>query len=363
MTDIQSYTPILKTTTAELRGVRELEADIKDQFTPVFELTKSRKTKKLKEGDINRQLEHTKNSFSGRPMILDLTGNPNYQNSQIKKLQTSDGGYRAWVRFLTRKKSEIPGLIPVLQVTDEDVDTEKEYYDRLRLQAGALGRRFDRVVFRIPIDYEDYGGDVSAIAEGLSLEQLVAIVDADFIPQNKSSVYGDAAARIVLDLNERGVGQVAVAGSSFPLNPTQFGEDTEGQFNLEEVRFYRYVTRKPDVGHVTYSDYATVHPQPSLQAGGRGWVARIDLPCEDTIWYQRSRKEKSEKTYTNAYSRVGFAVASLPEFADVTSLTGTCWGIEQIEMAAEGYPPGLSPSFWISVRINTHINVRLATAE
>lgn len=361
MTLVRPYMPILKTSMAELRGLRELADNVKERLTPVFELTKSRKTRKLTEGDINKQVEVLLNAYSRHPMVLDLTGHPNYVNSQIKRLQASVGGYRAWVDFVTRKKSEIRKLIPALQVTDEDVDTEEEYHDRLQQQAVALGRVFELVAFRIPIGYEEYASDLSSIAKGIPLERLIAIVDAGFIPQNKSKVYGIPATKIVRNLIGKGVGKIVVAGSSFPLDPIQYGEDGEGQYNLEEVNFYQYVVgqnRHP----IIYSDYATIHPEPNLQAGGRGWVPRIDLPCTNSICYRRSRRDKSEKTYEKAYARVGRVVIRLPEFSKVRTLTRECWGIKQIEMASDGYPPGLSPSYWISVRINTHISLRVATS-
>ncbi len=359
MIKLQPYAPILKTSTAELRGLRELADDVKGRFTPIFELTRSRKTKTLKEGDVNRQLQHVASAYPDRPFILDLTGHAKHRNSQIKNLQKSAQGYKGWVDFVIQKKSEFPDLIPVLQI-NEDVDTESEFYDRLHRQVKSLDGEFERIVYRLPFDYDDFEKDLETVGKAISLDRLIAVVDAGFIPRNKAAVYGRATIETIEGLIQRGVKDFVVAGSSFPLKPTEYGEDQKGEFDLEEVLFFEWVQERAKE-KLLYGDYATIHPEPSLQAGGRGWVPRIDLPGEKLILYRRSRKDKPEKTYTNAYTRAARRVARLPAFSTINRLTSSCWGCEQIRLAANGHPPGLSPSYWISARINIHISLRVAT--
>lgn len=356
----QRYTPILKTTSAELKGLRALADDAKDSITPIFELTRSRKTKAHTEGDIHQQLQHVASAYPNRPFVLDLTGHPKHRNSQIRKLQTSKNGYEAWVKFLRKKKLEFPDLVPTVQINDEDVDTPEEFYDRLRQQMKKLSNEFEAMAYRLPVGYENIVEDMEQIKSECALNRLIAVVDAGFIPKNKADVYVDSAMNAIKSLIAQGVKVIAVAGSSFPQSPTQCGEEKEGEFNLEEIPFFKKV-QKETKQQLVYGDYATIHPEPNLQAGGRGWVARIDLPCKTLILYRRSRKKDAEKTYTNSYIRVGRKIAGLSEFSTVSNLTGACWGIKQIQMAADGHPPALSPSHWISARFNIHINVRIAT--
>lgn len=357
---LQQYVPIVKSTSAELKGLRELSDNVKDSITPVFELTRSRKTKSHAEGDVNRQLQHVASAFPDRPLILDLTGHPKHRNHQIKALQASADGYGAWAVFLRTAKSSFPGLVPTIQINDEDVDTPDEFYGRLRRQVRTLSGEFETMVYRLPVGYDGIAEDLGEVKKETSLDRIIAIVDAGFVPQNKAAVYAASAVDTVTSLTAEGVKTIVVAGSSFPSNPTQYGDDDKGEFNLEEVLMYRKVQRKVKQ-RLVYGDYATIHPEPSLQAGGRGWVPRMDLPCETLMLYRRSRKEKTERTYAKAYIRVGHRIVRLPEFATVSSITDTCWGIEQIQLAADGHPPALSPSFWISSRVNTHMSVRVAT--
>lgn len=360
MTPIQEYVPILKTTRAELVGLRQLPEEVKDNVTPLFELTKSRKSKAFADGDVNQQLAQVGEAFQARPFFLDLTGHPKYRNSQIRALQASGKGYRNWVKFLREKRDAFPNLMPVLQANDEDVDTAAEFYSRLCEQARVLSGEFPIVVYRFPIDYEDYEADFEQLLTATKADKLMAVLDGEFIPQNKASVYAETAAAIVNRLAGLGIGTVAVAGSSFPQNPIQYGNEDQGCFDLEELTFFADVERKSKQ-QLIYSDYATIHPAPSLQAGGRGWVPRIDLPCKKSLLYRRSRKNKGESTYKNAYIRAAKRVVSLPDFSTVSDFVGDSWGLRQIELAAGGFPPALSPSLWISARVSIHIAVRIAT--
>ena len=62
-----------------------------------------------------------------------------------------------------------------------------------------------------------------------------------------------------------------------------------------------------------------------------------------------------------AYVRAAKSIVRLAEFRTVRELVESVWGITQIQTAADGHPPALSPSHWISVRLNIHIALRVAT--
>jgi hypothetical protein len=305
-------------------------------------------------------LQHAASAFPSRDFILDLTGHPKYRNSQIRALQTSANGYEKWISFLHEKKLACPNLIPTVQISDEDVDTREEFYDRLRQQVESLSSEFETIAYRLPVGYDGIVEDLGEIKKAISLDRLIAVVDAGFIPQNKAAVYADSTTNAITCLSGQGVRTIAVAGSSFPQNPTQYGQDEEGKFRLEEIVFFQKVQEKTEQT-LAYGDYATIHPEPSYQTGGQGWIPRIDLPCKTSMLYRRSRRDRTEKTYKNAYIRVGRRIVRLPAFSTISRLIGKCWGIEQIQMAADGHPPALSPSHWISARLNIHISVRVAT--
>jgi hypothetical protein len=342
------YIPIIKTGDAEIRGVENLSDNVKDSITPIFELTRSRISKKYPEGDVYHRLNRLKDAFGNRRFILDLTGEPNLSNRQIEDLQDNRNGYKKWIGFLISNKEDFPEMIPTIQISDVGVNSIEDYYERIRKQAKEMDTYFDSVVYRIPLGYEDFGGDLKVVCEAIPGKKIICVIDAGFITQEKAKIYSEKAKSVVNKLNEFNVQKVALSATSFPRNPTEFGEE----FNLEEVLFFASVRDKTPL---IYGDYATINPLRNLQAGGNGWVPRIDMPTEDIIFYHRSRKVGS---YADAYVRVAKLVCNDQRYKEAKKIIGGCWGIEQIELAAEGDPQGLSPSFWISVRMNIHMTLR-----
>jgi len=71
MSDI-IYVPIIKVSVAEMRGVETLSDEVKDAITPVFELARSRRTKRDPEGNIFQSLEKLKEVYGERQFILDF---------------------------------------------------------------------------------------------------------------------------------------------------------------------------------------------------------------------------------------------------------------------------------------------------
>ncbi len=353
-----SYAPIIKTSDAEIRGIENLDDDDKDGITPIFELTKSRKSKYLPQGDIYRRLEKLKDVFGARRFILDLTSDRNSINEQIEELQDNHGGYKNWIDFLILQKNDFPELIPTIQITDKGVKTEEELYNRVKVQVEALNRNFAEVAYRFPLEYEDFTTDLKHIIDNISKDKIICIVDAGFITQGKSGIYITKARSVIAEVKKFGIKNIILSATSFPRNPTQYGGEETGECQLEECLFYNGAREEKSNISFIYGDYATINPIRSDQAGGNGWVPRIDMPTEDELFYYRSRKRKQELTYANAYTRVAHSVASDQRYKNIKKKIRDCWGIEQIELAAKGTPEGLSPSFWISVRMNIHITIK-----
>ncbi len=354
-----SYVPILKTSDAEIRAIENLAEGAKDKITPLFELTRSRICKKVPEGDIFRRLNRLIDAYGERRFILDLTSDPAMTNEQIERLRDNRHGYRNWVRFLLSLKSDLPDIVPVVQISDVGVGTSDEFYDAIRRQVNSLDEHFDSIVYRFPLEYEYLDQDLAIITQAASENKMVYMLDAGFIPAEKGQIYGEHASTVIETISNFPSGAIVLCGTSFPRNATDLGGDEQGEFGLEECVFYGCADRQTEHALI-YGDYATVNPTRSLQAGGRGWVPRIDVPTEGTIFYYRSRRTEAEANYANAYTRVASRVSRSQKYARLRRSLPTCWGSEQIDLAARGQPQGLSPSFWISVRINIHITLRVA---
>jgi len=351
------YVPIIKTGDAEIRGLENLNDDVKNDITPLFELTRSRKSKNVPRGDIIRRLNRLEEAYGTRQFIIDLTADPLLANKQIEHLHDNREGYKNWIKFLVSRKEKFPEIIPVIQISDIGVDNARDFYKRIQKQVKSLDKIFDNIVYRFPLEYEDFKGDLGAICQAISSDKIICVIDARFITQEKSAIYSSKAIEVIEELDDFSFGKIVLSATSFPKNPVEFGGEEYGEFQLEECLFFEKVNKaiQPEL---IYGDYATINPIRSLQAGGRGWIPRIDMPTENIIFYYRSRKSELEASYAAAYSRVAKRMIKDQRYKEVKNKIGKFWGIEQIELAAKGYPQGLSPSFWISVRMNIHITRR-----
>lgn len=356
MSDIV-YIPIIKTSDAEIRAVENLNDDVKDDITPLFELTRSRRTKNIPRGDIIRRLDRLEEAYGPRQFVLDLTADLGSRNRQIEKLQNNAGGYENWVKFMFLRKEDFSEIIPVIQISDIGIDNARDFYRRIKEQVDSLNENFNNVVYRFPLEYEDFSEDLRVICRAISGEKVICIVDAGFITQEKSSIYSTKAIDVIGELEDFSLGKIVLAATSFHRNPTEFGGEEDGEFQLEELLFYEKVSEAVE-SELIYGDYATINPIRIQQAGGRGWIPRIDMPTKDIIFYYRSRRSQAEASYATAYTRVARRMVKDRRYKKVKGMINNCWGIEQIELAAQGYPQGLSPSFWISVRMNIHITLR-----
>ncbi len=150
------YVPIIKTGDAEIRGLENLSDDVKDDITPLFELTRSRKSKNVPRGDIYRRLNRLEEAYGNRQFIIDLTADPILANKQIEHLRDNRNGYRKWIAFLVSLKEDSPEIIPVIQISDEGVDSAKDFYDRIQKQVESLDKNFDNIVYRFPLEYQHF---------------------------------------------------------------------------------------------------------------------------------------------------------------------------------------------------------------
>jgi hypothetical protein len=355
------YVPIIKTSEAEMRGVGNLLDSTKDFITPLFELTRSRASKNLERGDIFRRLEQLKDVFGEkRAFFLDLTSDLFNRNEQIDSLQDNRKGYKNWIDFLLDVKETFPGIMPVIQISDAGVSSESEFYGRIKQQVRVLDNEFGRIAYRFPMfNYDSFVKDLSEICSVIKSKKITVVVDGEFILRGMAEQYATKAIDILRQLKQFSLGPIVVAATSFPRNPTEYGDEETGEILLEEDELFDLLKGKVN-SQLIYGDYATINPIRSPQAGGNGWVPRIDMPIKELIFYYRSRKSNVEKRYNPAYVRAAKRMVDDNRYTKTAKQIGDCWGIEQIEQAADGYPQGLSPSFWISVRMNVHITLRSA---
>ena len=354
------YIPIIRTGNAETKGVNFLDDSIKDTITPIFELTRSRKTK-LSEGAISKKLDKIEEIFGAtRPFILDLTSDERLLSAEIRSLQDSVDGYKNWRNFLLQQKNRFPKIIPMLQVVEDETISIEENRDNLKKQIEFIASNFNIFFYQNKITDDYYGEDLSVICSMLGkskIKKLYCCIDSVFINQNRASDISKKVIERIRDINQKfNMVNFSTAGTSFPKSVSDYSTDDSVTMKLEEVGLWDKVADsiKEKTLNIIYGDYGSIN-QERNDIIATGWIPRIDVPTSDILFYYR--KKRGSNTYQSTYADVARKVVDDSRYKSLSSSID-CWGLEQIEKTSRGEKTGLSPSFWISVRLNIHLTVQ-----
>ncbi len=347
------YFPVVKTRDAELRCFDHVVKEDFENILPIYELTKSRRTSKAPDGDIYRRMKQIESIQKGRPFILDLSTNDKYINPQIEQLLSESGGFAEWQYFLfdSHRNLNIIPMIHLYEGKDGSFDDVEEFVK-------FSSSKVDFLAVRLPYDLceEEYGVYLSPIVNNLSSScKLYVILDAGFIRGSQFEVVVEKfrnaclGASHYLDVIEG----IVLVSTSFPSNvANEGGGDSDGEFEIYEELVFGRVSSELDESIrsiVKYGDYASINTE-QIEIKGGTFVPRIDIASEDgnRFTYKRWRR--------NAGGYVECAKHTLrdPSYRNL----GT-WADGEISAAAKGTPSGISPAFWISVRMNYYIKTRL----
>lgn len=332
------YSPVVRSRDAELKGLRELSAKVKDDLLPIVELTKSRRSKSNADGSVSVSLEKVQEALEGRYFVADVTTMKSLSNADTEGLLDQAQGFRRWRDFVAAKLPE--NAIPVVHLTSP-LDT-----DILRAQCEALIQKSGYVAVRIPSDYDEADALKAALSEVLGdLSRVVLICDGGFV--TKAS-YGTMLTDCVATLGSFGKEPFTsiVASSGFPISVVlpDYGKDAYGKFDLLEVSLSEAVRATKGLRHVVHGDYGLIHPA-DFEGTVTNWVPRVDVPLDRSVFYHRYRRDAG-----------GYTKAARLALADTDYVSLECWGDRNIQNAAAGNPQGRNPAHWIAVRLNFHIS-------
>ncbi len=336
------YSPILKTTQAEIKGYEKLAPEIKEKILPLFELTRGRRSKHDRFGDISKQVNKIFEVSDGNRFILDLTTESFLSNLQIDRMLTShSNGYKVWCSYV--KEIYQDNLIPIIHFN------EKASIEDNNKQLEKLSDVSDVLAFRL------YAEDSSVLDKFENINQhgiseIIYILDMGY-------VFNDTISPSIINniktiLEKYNPYKIFVSSSSFPKNATEVaenGNNDEGSANLTEVQMFDEISKRVDDNKVSYGDYACIHPKRIQQAGARGWYPRIDYPLENRWFYQRN----PSRDYNIGYINIANRVVSDERYLPIENYE--CWGDNEVISAAKGSPNGRSPVHWIAVRANIHM--------
>ena len=334
------YCPVVTTRDAEFRGFAQIFGRTLDSLLPVIEITRSRRSKTNPGGDIQKSLERALEVIGSRLFVLDVCGLGSQMNSQISDLLSSDNGFENWTTFLI---DNVPSsCIPVVHL-EEPFDLINFNTQLTRLQT-----KFSRIALRIPTSYEYLSQAIGALASGLKRGNVyVAFIDSGYVKEDTKYGAIKKISEMLSHLVNLRPLLCAPLSSSFPSSVVDvgYGADDQGQFPLTEIEVADAAKAVGETLNlrVVQGDYSTIHPN-EFTGTVTNWVPRIDTPLDRSLFYHRIRRPAG-----------GYALCAARTVKDPRYVRIKSWGIDQIEAAAAGSPAGKSPSFWISVRLNIHI--------
>lgn len=360
-----SYIPIIKTGDAELKALDHLNLSEKQNITPVIELTRGRKSKNDPIGMLANRIKKLE-QIQLKNFFIDLTGDPALSNIEIDVKRSSQDAYKGWRDFCTYLKTKFPNIYPVLQI--EETDDYDSYISNLGQQILLFLDDFQYVMFRV-----DDSNNINIISDienilkqytNIDSSRILYMFDSQYI--RDANTNSKLLARCAQVLSNLGIKNIIISSTSYPNSVTEeFGSIDKGIISSstlyqKEVNYFNNVKNAAQDNSINwiYSDYASVNPiRNDTVIMARGWIPRIDIPLDGNIYLYRKRRDNS--SYAHRYQELASHITKSNEFTTLKKRIN-CWGIFEIEKASEGIISGANIIFWISVRINIYLSLKLS---
>ncbi len=355
----KKYCFIVKTGDAELRAMQNLSSINLDKILPIVELTRGRRKNAGTKQSPNyiypyeKKLDKVKEILGNRSFVLDITSDENLSSKEIDRLFDYANGYANWVSEVTAFKvnNKLDYLIPSI-IVDYDDDNFEE---NIKKQILSLASEFNTLMYRCSLDNAIAVEDIDFISKCLpNANELFIVVDCGWVPAASYTNPGNVCIERVSNIKKVLSGcqyKMAICATTFPNNISEIGNDVNDTFKLKEIDLYEMVKAKHS--EVIYGDYASINPIRNDQiVMARGWIPRIDVALEREIYYYRKRRPGKSTAYADTYTFVAKQVVADKRFPISEQ---TEWGYAQIINCSLGDAPSASPSYWISVRMNSHI--------
>lgn len=352
----KGYYVVVRQGAAEFKALKNSKKEILDSIIPIIEITKGRRktVNEVVTFPLDPYMEKIKEIFKDRVVCLDVTTNEALTSKETADLYNPSNGYENWVEFLVDLKNQnvFKKIIPVVLLNYNDSETSFEV--NLKKEIQRLREEFGTIAYRNDIADEAFYDDL----EYLEGDDVWYILDCGYIPQSASH---NAIQKCIARLTNiktkwpRKFNKMILVSTSFPNNLSEIVKEGREAFDLSEIRIFEEV--KKDFPSIEYGDYGSLNPiRNDKILMTRGWVPHIEVPLQAKIFMYREKRPKEEKSYSSTYGLVARQCFNDPDYPQNLD---DSWGLRQIQLAAEGFVPASSPSFWIGVRMNIHLQQQL----
>ena len=352
----KDYFLVIKTGQAEIRAIANTAKATLERLFPVIELTRGRK-KTLEDYSVvhpfDGRLNKLKEALRGQDVAIDVTSDEALSCAEVDRMYEFQNGYGNWVDFVKELKEEgcFRTITPALMLNFDD----PQFDDNLKREIEELVEEFDAVMYRDSIEDEFCYEDLPKILQYLPKEKkLIVMIDCGYTPQ---AMEGNVSLKLLKRIENLKSGvldgrcELAFCATSFPNNISEIGGTNKDEFRIAEVDMHDKIRMK--YADVHYGDYGSINPKRNdTITMARGWIPRIDVPLKKSVYYCRQRRAGAD--YPETYKKVArqvMAESMYPYELD-------CWGTGQIDLCRT-LPPSASPNYWISVRMNIHIEQQL----
>ncbi len=354
------YFPVIKTRAAELGGYATIDNDILKSILPTFELTKTRLSRRNgipRHPDIENHISKITGLTKNSKFILDITDDEALLDNQLRDLKNPQDGYKNWVSFLKRD-SVVKNVIPSLMI-------DTRFISDVKKEIKILSSQFKTIAVKIPFFTFKKNYNSSSIFninnrefnEGIDIliafiesnmqsgSTLLIFLDLGYIPSDDNldtyiSQISESMKKITTKKRN-----VALLLSSFPSYVLEVCDnENEDNFQCVENIFLQKFCKD---NNLLYADYASIHPV-KYPTGGGGWIPRIDFISSDEKEFLYFRYKDDGDL--SGYKKAAQMVLNCPKYKPIQGLSS--FGDEEIKKAAKQVPSGLSPIFWIKVRMN-----------
>lgn len=354
----EKYCLIVKTGESEIRALENTDKDRCRKIFPLIELTRGRK--KTRDGiasyPFGKRLDKLKKVFEGQCIAIDVTGDEDLSSQETENLFVPQDGYKNWLWFLESLKQEgsFSEIVPTILFNFDDPN----YQENLKAELHSLEEQFHAMLYRCSIEDEGCYDDIELIQNTIGNgTKLYVVIDCEYVPQAMQNNVAEKCLRRIKNIESilKNSYEIIICSTSYPKNVSELGDVETDTFSMSEIGIYN--SCKEEFPELIYGDYGSINPiRNDTVVMARGWIPRIDVPTETSIYYCKKRRPRGVTSYAGTYILVAQKVKKHTDFPhDLDDV----WGIQQINICASEYVPSSSPSFWISVRMNIHIAQQL----